>query len=169
MDLSNHLSFEAEQFSELRRRLIEADPEIDERTLFDTLEGATNLREAIAAVIRSALADEALALGLRSRLQDMKTRLARFEQTADAKRRAAQQAMESADLPKLIEPDFTVSLRRLPPNVVILSEAAIPDCYFVPQPPKLDRRAVHEALENGETVTGATLSNSFITLSIRSK
>lgn len=36
----------------LRRRLIEAEPEIDDTTLLDTLEGATNLSEALGEVIR---------------------------------------------------------------------------------------------------------------------
>lgn len=44
---------EHHRFSELRRRLIEADPEIDETTLLDTLEGATNLNEALGEVIRT--------------------------------------------------------------------------------------------------------------------
>ena len=51
---------ELTRFAELRRRLIEADPQIDETTLLDTLEGATNLHEAIGEVIRAALEDEAL-------------------------------------------------------------------------------------------------------------
>jgi hypothetical protein len=160
---------EFNRFSELRRRLIEADPEIDERTLVDTLEGATNLRDAIAEVIRSALTDEALASGLRARLDNMKARLARFEHTAELKRKAALEAMESADLLQLVEPDFTVSLRTLPPSVVIISETEIPDAYLVPQPSKLDRRAIHDALQRGTAVPGATLSNSRISLSVRSK
>ncbi len=41
---------EHSRHSELRRRLIEADPEIDDTTLLDTLEGATNLSGAIGEV-----------------------------------------------------------------------------------------------------------------------
>ena len=51
---------EFNRFTELRRRLIEADPEIDETTLLDTLEGATDLKETLGCVIRSILDDEAL-------------------------------------------------------------------------------------------------------------
>ena len=72
---------EFNRFTELRRRLIEADPDIDETTLLDTLEGATNLHEALGEVIRSALDDEALANGLRIRLEAMRERLDRIETT----------------------------------------------------------------------------------------
>lgn len=66
---SHALAGEFSRYAELRRRLIEAAPEIDEKTLLDTLEGATNLHEALGEVVRSALDDEALAEGLRLRLE----------------------------------------------------------------------------------------------------
>src|SRR6186997_1361982 len=113
---------ESSRFSELRRRLLEADPDIDEKTLFDTLEGATDLHEAIAAVIRSALEDEALAKALRARIEDMRQRLSRIELTAEAKREAALNAMERADMVKLTAPDFTASIRINPPSLLIISE-----------------------------------------------
>ena len=47
----NSLLRESINFEDLRRRLIDANPDLDERTLFDTVAGATNLEEAIAAQI----------------------------------------------------------------------------------------------------------------------
>ena len=41
----------------LKERLIASFPTADEDTLFDTLEGITDLHEMIAAIIRSALVD----------------------------------------------------------------------------------------------------------------
>lgn len=58
MDL--RLVREHSRYAELRRRLIEADPEIDETTLLDTLEGATNLNEAIGEVTRHEVAHRVL-------------------------------------------------------------------------------------------------------------
>ena len=83
------LANEFNRFTELRRRLIEADPEIDLATLFDTLEGATNLNEALGEVVRSALDDEALALSLKLRLKAMRARLERIETTSARKREVA--------------------------------------------------------------------------------
>ena len=66
------LSIETAKYLQLRERIVLAYPKADEETLLDTLEGITDLHEMIAAVIRSALVDEALHAGLRGRLDDMK-------------------------------------------------------------------------------------------------
>jgi hypothetical protein len=163
------INSEMNRFAELRRRIVEADPEIDEKTLFDTLEGATNLHEAIAAVIRSALDDEALAKALRVRIEDMRQRLGRIESTAEAKRKAALNAMERADMIKLTAPDFTASIRINPPSLLITSEAEIPQDFWVPQPPKLNKKGLLDAINSGWAVPGAALSNSKISLTIRTK
>ena len=150
------ISSEMTRFTELRRRLVEADPDIDEKTLFDTLEGATDLHEAIAAVIRSALDDEALAKALRSRIEDMRQRLSRIETAAEKKREAALNAMERADMIKLTAPDFTVSIRINPPSLVITSEAEIPQEFWLPQPPKLNKKGLLDAINSGWAVPGAS-------------
>ena len=163
------LEKESNRFTELRRRLIEADPEIDETTLLDTLEGATDLNEAIGEVVRSALEDEAMLNGLKGRLEDLKSRLARIKHRLEKKREVALAVMEDTGIEKLMEPDFTVSLRVSPPGVVITSEEDIPEWFWVPQDPKLDKRAILDAIKAGTAVTGAELSNSKISLAVRTK
>ena len=163
------LAAEYSRYSELRRRLIEADPEIDETTLLDTLEGATNLSEALGEVIRVALEEEAMADGLRARMVDMRERLERIEAASAKKREVAQAVMEDAGIEKILEPDFTVSLRVSPPGVAVLNEAEIPEPYWIPQPPKLDRKGILDALKTGTRVPGATFANSKVSLAIRTK
>ena len=63
----------------LKQRLLADYDDLDEETLADTLEGITDLHEMIAAVIRSALVDEALQTGLRIRLEEMRERLIRLK------------------------------------------------------------------------------------------
>src|SRR5215212_8711662 len=134
MSLTDQAPAELTRFTELRRRLVEADPEIDEQTLFDTLEGSTNLKEAIGCVIRSALDDEQLANALKARIEQMKERLGRIETTAENNRQVALAAMEEADLDKILEPDFTVSVRAAPPGITIVNEQDIPEGFWIPQP-----------------------------------
>jgi hypothetical protein len=144
-------------------------PTLDEETLRDTLEGITDLHEMIAAIIRSALVDEALQDGLRTRLEEMRRRLARLEERGAKKRQLALEAMGEVGLKKLEQPDFTASARAGSPSLVIVAEEAIPRAYWVPQPPKLDRQQVLCELKRGADIPGTQLSNPQPVLMVRTK
>jgi Siphovirus Gp157 len=163
------LKNEIQLYHRLREELLDRFPETDDETIRDTLEGITDLHEMIAAIIRSALVDEALHGGLRSRLEDMKTRLARLEERGAKKRQLALDAMSEVGLRKLEQPDFTASARAGSPSLVVVAEDAIPKSYWVPQPPKLDRQSLLAELKRGDEVPGTQLSNPRPTLSVRTK
>src|SRR4029079_17841141 len=115
------LKIEASKYQTLRERLLADWPTLEDDCLLDTLEGITDLHEMIAAVIRSALVDEALQAGLRTRLEEMRQRLARLEEMRQRlarleergakKRQLALDAMCEVGLKKLEQPDFTASAR----------------------------------------------------------
>ena len=153
----------------LRDRLQVEFPDADEDTLRDTLEGLSSLPEALAAVLRSYLDDLTLAAALGMRIEDMQERRSRIELRADKKRELVSSVMERADIKKLAEPDFTASLRPSPPAVVVIDEGQIPQTYWKPQPPKLDRQGISAALKSGGTVPGALLSNPEMVLFVRTK
>ena len=163
------LSFEVSRFEHLRRYLMETYPDIDDETLFDTLEGTTNLNEAVGVIVRSALDDEVLLQALKARIEGMRERLSRIQNTASNKRLAALEAMEQVELKKIVEPDFTISVRPGSPGVVVTCDDTIPDAYKVPQPPKIDRRKILDALKAGADIPSAVLSNIKNTLSVRTK
>ena len=123
----------------------------------------------IAAVIRSALVDEALHAGLRFRLDDMKQRLSRLEVRATKKRQLALEAMSEVGLTKLEQPDFTASARAGFPALIVVAEDKIPSAYWMPQPPKLDRQAILGELKRGAEIPGAQLSNPHPVLMVRTK
>jgi hypothetical protein len=163
------LPVESFRYQQLKQRLLMDFPTVDEETLTDTLEGITDLHEMIAAVIRSALVDEALQAGLRTRLEEMRQRLARLEQRGAKKRQLALDAMCEVGLKKLEHPDFTASARAGPQPLVIVADHLIPEPYWVPQPPKLDRQALLAALKCGDVIPGAELGNPKPSLAVRTK
>jgi hypothetical protein len=163
--LVHHLA-EYEYLKEhLRAEYLEADAE----TLRDTLAGLSSLPEALAQVIRSYLDDLALAAALGQRIGDMQERLKRIEGRAEKKRAMVGAVMERAEIKKLAESDFTASLRAVPPALVVSDEAQIPEPFWKPQPPKLDKRGLLAALNAGQSVPGASLGNSGTTLSVRTR
>jgi hypothetical protein len=77
--------------------------------------------------------------------------------------------MFEVGLKKLEQPDFTVSVRAGMPPLVIVAEPEIPEPYWVPQPPKLDRQSLLADLKRGEVITGAQLGNPKPCLAVRTK
>jgi hypothetical protein len=163
------LSIASSKYQLIRDRLLADYPALDEETLFDTLEGITDLHEIIAMVIRSALVDEALQAGLRSRLEDMKERLTRLELRSEKKRHLALEALSETGLKKLEQPDFTASVKTGLPFLVVVSEGDIPQDFWVPQPPRLNRQALLASIKRGDEVSGVQLSNPKPILTVRTK
>ena len=163
------LGIEISKYQLLKEQLLNAFAETDEETLGDTLEGITDLHEMIAAIIRSALLDEALQAGLRTRIEDMRQRLNRLAERGLKKRQLAIEAMSEAGLKKLEQPDFTASARLGAPPLVVTSGGDVPESYWIPQPPKLDRQTLTADLRHGDKVPGACLGNPAPILTVRTK
>jgi hypothetical protein len=132
-----NLEFSATTYRAIRDRIRAQDPQIDEQTLADTVEGLTDLHEIVTAIIRSALADEALATGLKCRISDMQGRLDRLQDRASKRRQIARDVMTELDLKKLTAPDFTASIREGTPSLMVINEDAVPKIYWSPGEPRL--------------------------------
>jgi Siphovirus Gp157 len=125
----------------------------DMALLADTLEGETNLFEAIDSALAEIDESEALILGLKEKEGQFSKRRRAMEERVKRFRGLVEQAMAVAEQQKLRRPTATLTLRKLPPDVVVTSEADIPSEFFVPQPPpppKLDKAALKEALQRRE-------------------
>jgi hypothetical protein len=160
-ELSSHILF--------RERLREAYPEADDDTLKDTLEGLTNLQEILVEVLRSVLADEDFVEALRKRIWEMNTRCQRLAERARKKRELVCEVMADAEIKRLEEPDFTVSLRSGRRALEVLDEERIPQDYWKEQPPKLDRLGLAAALAAGRIIEGARLSDPATSIAVRTK
>jgi Siphovirus Gp157 len=163
------LQTEAQRYQLVREGIVQEFPGLDDETIRDTLEGITDLHEMIAAVIRSALVDEALHAGLRFRLDDMRERMSRLEVRAAKKRQLALEAMSEVGFTKLEQPDFTASTRAGSPALIVMAEDKIPNTYWLPQPRRLDRQTILGELKRGGEIPGAQLSNPLPVLMVRTK
>ena len=156
-------------------------------------EGETNLFEAIDTALAEIDETEALVVGLKEKETQFSTRRRNMETRVRNLRALIEQAMTVAEQQKLRRPSATLTLRKLPIDVVVLSEADIPADFFVPQPPpppKLDKKALKQALEAREVkvsfaaslenpgeraqalaaippIPGATLDNGGVSLQVR--
>src|SRR5690349_5656891 len=165
----HQLTLPATIYRSIRERIRTEDPQLDEQTLADTVEGLTNLHEILAAIIRAALTDEALATGLKRRIADMQGRLERLEDRAAKRRQIAKDVMVELDLKKITAPDFTVSIRPGMPALLVLDETAVPSIYWEPREPRLNRQELLSDLKGGAEVNGVALSNPEPVLSVRTK
>jgi hypothetical protein len=163
----DQLTFAAIHYRVIRDRIRAQDPQIAEQTLADTVEGLTDVHEIVQAIIRSALADEALASGLKCRMAEMQDRLDRLQDRAAKRRQIAKDVMVELDLKKLDAPDFTASIRPGTPALMVLNEDAVPKIYWEPQEPRLRRQVLANDLKQGEEIAGVSLSNPEPVLSVR--
>jgi hypothetical protein len=162
-----NLKLAATVYCIIRDRIRAHEPQIDEQTLADTVEGLTDVHEVLQAVIRAALADEALAAGLKGRIAEMQDRLDRLQGRASKRRQIARDVMVELDLKKLNAPDFTASVREGMPSLVVLSEDAVPSIYWQPVQPRLKRQELSQELKQGAEIPGVVLSDPEPILSVR--
>ena len=74
--------------------------------------------------------------------------------------------MEAAGVKKLTLPVATVNITNVSPSVMILDESAIPDDFMrIKKEP--NKTAIKAALETGQSIAGAVMSNGSTTVSIR--
>src|SRR5215471_1609797 len=163
------LDFAAIKYRSIRDRIQAEDPQIDEQTLADTVEGLTDLHEILTAVIRAALTDQALAHGLEGRIGEMQVRRDRLQDRAAKRRQIAKDVMSELDLKKLAAPDFTASIRPGTPALMVIDEAAVPSIYWEPREPRLNRQDLANDLKQGAEIAGVALSNPEPVLSVRTK
>jgi hypothetical protein len=165
----DQLTLAATTYRAIRDRIRAQDPQIDEQTLADTVEGLTDLHEIVQAVIRAALADEALARGLKCRISDMQGRLDRLQDRASKRRQIAKDVMVELDLKKLNAPDFTASIREGIPSLMVINEDAVPSIYWQPSEPRLKRQELAYELKQGTEIAGVALSDPEPVLSVRTR
>ena len=141
----------------------------DEEMAATAVEGETSLLEVISNAVDRTEELKAHREAIETRIKDLQTRRDRFEEQEGRIKAAVHVAMSMAELRKIELPQATLSVRAVPPKAEITDEALLPSKFWKPQDPKLDKKAVLDALKSKEFVPGAALSNGSETLSVRVK
>ncbi|WP_457586174.1 siphovirus Gp157 family protein [Ensifer canadensis] len=153
----------------LREQGVEDDAEL----VVDTIEGETNLVEAIDAALAQIDECEVQTIGLSAKIEAFEGRKKTIGARADRLRALIEQAMLATDQDKLKLPTATLSLTKRAPGLVVINEADIPVEFWIEQErpaPKLDKKALTAALrEENAAIPGATLDNGSFSLSVRRK
>jgi hypothetical protein len=163
------LPFEAIHYRDIRDRLRAEEPNIDEKTLSDTVEGMSDLPQLLTTILRAALEDEALTNGLKGRIAEMEKRSARLQDRAARRRQLVKKLMLQVNLKNLVAPDFSASIRPGVPALTVLDESAVPRIYWEPREPRLKRQDLISDLKRGNEINGVALADPEPVLSVRTK
>ena len=125
-----------------------------------------DVRDALAQLLRHAVLAEATADALTELQKRMADRKARYQRQASEARATAFAVMDALGERRIALPDLTASIRQGLPRAVVLDVDALPDAFVaIQRKPRL--RELLAALQAGDDVPGATLSNGIDTLTVR--
>lgn len=167
-DVSRELHIQGEAAKALLlniKDVVEDDAEMIETAV----EGETNLKEAISCAVDRILELDAHEEAIAAQVKALNERKERFAHQSERIKAAIHVAMGQAELRKLELPQATLGIRAVPAKVEIVDEALIPSKFWKAQDPRLDKKAIMDALKAKEYVLGAELSNGGETLSLRVK
>ena len=153
----------------LRKMRYEAEQE-DVFSLSDDLSADDDFKGLCLELAEEAIERELQSDAVAERIKELTERKGRLIRTADSLRNIILQCMETRGENTIQSPTVTLSVSKIKPDVVVTDEAALPSRFFIPQPPKLDKKALKEAvLNDGEVIDGASIGNGKISLTIRRK
>lgn len=141
------------------QELLELESEIDEQTFIDTLqsidEAIEDKAENLAKVIKEIESTVSVITNEISRLQSKKQSL--NNRVANLKT-YLQGEMEKVNKTKVKGALFTVNIQNNPPSLKVENTDKIPKSFYIEQEPTLDKKALKEAVKNGEVIEGVALA-----------
>lgn len=139
----------------------------DEALIHDTVEGETDFFEAVERALDEIGECEIVAAGIADMQKRLSDRLTRTNNRAEKLRGLIDQAFQMAEIKSHKFATATLASKSIPRKLIVTDESQIPTRFFKPQPPKLDRKELLDALKSGEVIPGADMSNGGTTIQIR--
>jgi hypothetical protein len=141
------------------RNLLDGDPSDEERVDIDAISAElldNLLPEKLEAYCRFIRALDLEADAFKQEEMRLTARRKSREAVIERLKRNMQAALERAQLDKAKAGTFSVALQKSPPSVEV-DVGREPAAFLIPQPPKLDRRALLEAIKHGAEFDGVRL------------
>lgn len=139
----------------------------DDDLAHDMIEGETDFFEAVERALSEIDECEIMQAGIKDMQKRLSDRLARVSGRADRLRGLIDQAFQMAEIKSHKFASATISTKAVPRKLIVTDESQIPARFYEPQPPKLDRKALLDAMKAGKGVPGADMSNGGTTIQIR--
>lgn len=139
----------------------------DDALRHDMIEGETDLFEAVEAALAEIDECDVIAAGCKEKEAQFSERRRRSEARADRLRGMIEQAMSIAELPSVKLAGATLSLKSVPPKPIYEDEAAIPSEFWRQPDPVLDKKKIADAMKDGRTIPGVSMTNGSSALQIR--
>ena len=175
---------ETEAAKDLLAMLRKGDAAEDTELVEDTIEGGTDLKEALAEALAVIDECDVIVTGCKAKAAEYDKRAATAKARAERVRGLIEQALVAIDLDAPLRlPAATLSLTKRPRKVVVGEASEIPTRFWIQQPrpaPKLDEKALAAALieiekrreaapddETIQPIPGASLDNGSVSLAIR--
>ena len=140
----------------------------DEEFAADVIEGQTDFVEIVNLLVAQEGEDNAMIAGIQTYIDKLTHRAVNINARIERRRNALLSAFQTAGIKGSLRcPLATVGLRSTPQKVITTDEPKIPDEFWKPRDPTLDKKALLNALKAGRAIPGAALSNGGVTISIR--
>lgn len=138
-----------------------ADLDMPPEVVADTVESlAGDVEQKLRAVIAYSLELDVLATGASDAAKRMAERAKTLQSRVDWLRGYALQAMQATGIGEVSTDEFAAKLDKKPASVIVTDPALIPAAYMrVPEPPlpQPDKKAIGDALKQGQEVPGCEL------------
>lgn len=147
-----------ENWRDFQRMIEEGEDELPPEAIADTFEAMEGeieekLKDA-AAVVKNIESDID---GMKKAEKAIQARRKYAERQIERLRDLIDSTMRFREIEKITDPRFALGFRKCPASVMVDNEDEIPETYWIPQDPTLDKKLALEQLKEGHEVPGLRL------------
>lgn len=145
------------ELTEKYQHVLDLAEQLDAEVLKDTLDSIDDAIEVKAENTAKVLKEmDGQTLAISAEIKRLQERKATLENNSRNLKGYLQAEMEKVGKEKIKTELFSIGIQNNPPSVYVYNEALLPEGFFIPQAPKVDKKALKEELKHGE-IPGAEL------------